>query len=65
MKLQCVNTLVFLSSDTVLTPCRFKFCGQPIVLGVKNLASINRFKVREVLGVMAYNYEGLWRCWGY
>ena len=40
MKLQGVNTLFFLASDKVLTPCRFEFWGQPIVLGVNTLASI-------------------------
>ena len=39
MKLQCVNTLVFLYSATLLIPCRFEFCVQPKVLGVNTLAS--------------------------
>ena len=38
MKLQGVNTLVFLTVAKVLTPCRFEFWFQPKVLGFDTLA---------------------------
>ena len=46
MKLQGVNTLVFLASATVLTP-QFEFWVQPKVLGVNNLASTKLVGVRS------------------
>ena len=52
MKLQGVNTLVFIDLATVLKTCRFEFWVQPKVLGVNTLDST------KLVGVMSY------KCWG-
>ena len=42
-----VNTFIFLALDTVLTPSRLEFWGQPEVLCVNTLASAKLVGVRS------------------
>ena len=47
LKVLGVNTLIFLSSATVLTPSRFEFLVQPKLLGVSTLVLTKMVGVRS------------------
>ena len=64
MKIQGVNTLVFSSFGYSVNTLQVRILGSAEMFWCKHF-SLNKTgscKVIEVLGVMFYNYEGIWMC---